>query len=414
MILRRWCSAVLFNIVVALPATAAVVHAPDFVVETVATELHDPTCMAFAPDGRLFVTERHGTLRVIENGLPADPPFATIAVYSESENGLLSVAIDPDFETNHYVYVFATISNSEQQVLRLRDDNGVGVEQTIIKQHLPTIGNFHSGGGLKFGPDGKLYFSVGDNQNPDLAQDMNSLAGKVCRINKDGATPADNPFHTGTGAPRSIYALGFRSPFRFCFAPDGRLFVMDVGSNGDQRQEEINLVHAGDNCGWPTAEGPPGPAPIAGLVYPIYAYHDKGASPVGGVYYTGDQYPAQYQGNLFHIDYIADAIFRVELNGDSVVSHTMFVKGEDGMLDLTQGPDGSLYYCELVGGKIRRVRSTAASGTTGGSTTSEDMMEDDGNSGPRSPCGAGAELAFFAVGLTLSAVSARSRRRMVR
>lgn len=386
-----------FALSLTAPASAQTVLEPDFEVSVFATGLTEPVAIACAPDGRMFVAERHGTIRIVQDGALQPEPFAELVVFSEAENGLLGLALDPDFQNSPYVYAFATRTPDEQEILRFREEQGSAVEEVVIRDRLPTRGVFHSGGGLKFGPDGKLYFSIGDTQEPELAQDMNSLAGKICRINPDGGVPADNPFQTPTGSPRSIYALGFRNPFRFTFASDGRMFVLDVGSDGAGRREEINLVRAGDNCGWPIAEGGPEFLPLPDLTYPIYTYHEKGAAPTGVVYYDGGQFPAEFDGNLFHVDFVLNRVYRVKLDGDRVVEHTTFVEGSGGVLDLAIGPDGALYYCELYTGRVIRIASLRGPETVAGETTDGDSRA------PPSLCGFGAQLlAFpaFALGLT--------------
>lgn len=350
-------------------AVAAEALEAGFVVETYARGLALPTALESLPDGRLIVGEKDGAIWVIIDSVVQQPPFARLQPYTLSECGLIGLAVDPAFSTNHYVYVFVTVSAEEQQIIRFTESGGVGTRQTVIRDHLPTRGVNHNGGGLDFGPDGKLYFSIGDNAVPDNAQDFSTLAGKICRINADGSTPGDNPFRTPTNEPRAIFALGFRNPYRFCFAPDGRLFVLDVGSNGPQRREEINIVSAGDNGGWPLVEG----APQAGqdFLAPIYTYQDEGSAPVGALVYTSTAFPTTYYGNLFHLDYQLNRLYRTVLDGDRVVSHTTFVQGEAGPVDLAQGTDGALYYCELFGGQIKRVRyapedPNASDGTAGG------------------------------------------------
>jgi glucose/arabinose dehydrogenase len=191
------------------------------------------------------------------------------------------MTLDPNFSENHYVYVFATTSIDEQRIVRLTEVDGVGTDLTVIRDNLPTTGQVHNGGSLRFGPDGFLYFGIGDTGTPELSRQMHTYAGKICRIAADGSTPDDNPFATPTGTPRAVYALGFRNPFRACFAPDGRLFVMDVGSNGDARREEINLITAGANYGWPDVEGIGDPADFPEYTNPVLAYHDEGSSIAG-------------------------------------------------------------------------------------------------------------------------------------
>jgi len=338
-----------------LVARAATVLEPGFTVFPVVGGLDQPTALAFAPDGRLFVAEKGGTIRVVKDGVLAVRPFAELEVWSFFESGLLGLTLDPDFATNGYVYAFATVAADEQHILRLRDDNGVGVDLTVIKSHIPSQGTFHNGGCLRVGPDNLLYFSVGDNGTRENAQDITTLSGKINRIRLDGSTPESNPFTTINGSPRTVFALGFRNPFRFCIAPDGRLFVMDVGSDNRERREELNVIRAGDNAGWPVVEGIADP-PVAGFVQPAFAYHDQGASPTGVVFYDAPTgFPLEYYGNLFHLDYTLNRLFRVRLDGDRVTNHDLFLQGEGAPVDLALAPDGSLVYCELIGGRIMRI-----------------------------------------------------------
>lgn len=407
----RWTLAALALCPPAAADSAA--ESAGFVISTYATGLSEPVAMEFAPDGRLFVAELGGTIRTIHDGTVSWMPFAHVEVFHENENGLLGLALDPDFASNGYVYVFATISRSEQQIIRFTDAGGLGVERTVIRDRLPTRGEFHSGGGLKVGPDRKLYFSIGDNLVADNAQDLSTLAGKVCRINLDGSTPDDNPFVTPTGQPRAIFALGLRNPFRFCFAPDGRMFAMDVGSDGEGRREEINLIVAGGNYGWPLLEGrQPEPADPA-FIDPIHDYHEGGAAPVGAVYYTGQQFPAEYVGNLFHLEYVLNRLYRAVLEGDRVVRHEVFYEGEGGPVDLTQGPDGALYYSELQSGRIRRI--SYPSNDRGLPPSDAGVVAGDSTGGVElSPaagaCGIGTFPALGFVSLALAAGRRRARR----
>lgn len=413
MLRRKPVTAVAFPLFALSFATAQdVVHEPGFSISTYATGLNQPVAMEFAPDGRLFVAELEGTVREIDaQGLLVDRIVAQVEVYHENENGLLGIALDPDFASNGYIYVFATIDTKEQQILRFTEPGkrtDSANTPVIIRDHLPTRGEFHSGGGLKVGPDKKLYFSIGDNLIPENAQDMNTLAGKICRVNLDGSTPDDNPFTTSTGAPRAIFALGFRNPFRFCFAPDGRMFALDVGSDGDGRREEINLVESGRNYGWPQVEGSQGLIRNDAYTDPIFSYHDGGAAPVGAVYYAGDQFPANYQGDLFHLEYVLGRLYRTVLDGNKVVSHTTFLETEGGPVDLVQGPDGALYLCELYSGEIKRIASTANS-SGGGAVVAGETVEDDAvqnQTMSASPCGFGA-----AFGLTLATLGMMARRK---
>lgn len=330
---------------------------PGFEVTTYATGLVEPTSIAFAPDGTLFVAERGGKLRIVRNGALLADPAAQLEVFTSGEGGLLGLAVDPDFAESGDLFAFASVSAVEQQVLRLRIEDDRAVEISVLRGNLPTAGGNHNGGAIDVGPDGMIYFAIGDTGTPELSQEVTSLAGKVARIDRDGTTPEDNPFSTPTGTPRAAWATGFRNPFRMCFAPDGRLFVADVGSSDDRRREEINLVQPGSDHGWPLAEGKASDLESLSPAYldPLLAYADEGASVSGCAVYTGAVFPEEYRGDLFHLDFTSHGLFRVVLDGDTVVSHTLFAPAANGPVDLIQGPDGALYWVELFSGEVRRL-----------------------------------------------------------
>ena len=184
--------------------------------------------MQFAPDGRLFVCEQGGRLRVIKNGALLPTPFLTLTVSSSGERGLLGVAFDPAFASNQFIYVYYTATSpacaqSHQPLHGQRRRRVVpGSEVVILELDNLSSATNHNGGALAFGPDGKLYAAVGENANGANAQSMNNLLGKMLRINPDGSIPTDNPFFTtAAGNNRAIWALGLRNPFTFAFNPDG-------------------------------------------------------------------------------------------------------------------------------------------------------------------------------------------------
>ena len=201
--------------------------------------------MAFAPDGRLFVAQQGGALRVIKNGSLLATPFLTVTVNSSGERGLLGVAFDPDFPINQYVYVYytATTPAIHNRVSRFTANGDVVVPGSeVVILDLPNLSaTNHNGGAIHFGPDGKLYVAVGENAVPSNSQTLANPLGKLLRINRDGSIPTDNPFYGSTsGINRSIWALGLRNPFTFAFqSSTGRLFINDVGAGyvgGDQRR----------------------------------------------------------------------------------------------------------------------------------------------------------------------------------
>ena len=216
--------------------------------------------MAFAPDGRLFVAEQGGRLRVIKNGALLPTEFLSVTTTSSGERGLLGIAFDPNFASNHFVYVYytatsPTVHNRVSRFIANGDVAVPGSESVILELNPLSDATNHNGGAIHFGLDGKLYIGVGENANGANAQTLSNLLGKMLRINPDGSIPSDNPFFTtASGDNRAIWALGLRNPFTFAIEPTtGRLFINDVGENS---QEEINDGIAGSNYGWPATEGP--------------------------------------------------------------------------------------------------------------------------------------------------------------
>jgi glucose/arabinose dehydrogenase len=238
-----------------LPTSArATVLDPNFVESdwVIANELYASTALAWAPDGsnRLFVARQNGQILIIKNGQLLATPFATVApILYVGECGLLGITFDQDFLTNHFVYVFATVSTSEQQIIRYTASGDTGLEKKTIVAGLPTRGVNHDGGALGVGPDGQLYWAIGDNGGGlGTGPDLTSLGSKVGRANTDGSPPADNPFHDGSGGPRDfIWARGMRNPFTLAFQPTTGLLWLDVV--GDS-YEQIFIVRKGDHGGY--------------------------------------------------------------------------------------------------------------------------------------------------------------------
>ncbi|HEX8911731.1 MAG TPA: NPCBM/NEW2 domain-containing protein [Humisphaera sp.] len=321
----------------------------------VGTGLTSPTAMQFAPDGRVFVTEQGGSVRVIKDGQLLPTPFVTVNADSTGERGLLGVTVDPDFATNHYLYVYYTSAAGEShnvvgRFVAAGDTAPAASEVQILS--LPPVGGgtWHMGGSMKFGADGKLYVAVGDYQVPANAGSLDNPAGKILRINADGSIPADNPFYARTtGVNRAIYAMGMRNPFTIAVNPtNGMFFYNEVGQSG---YEEVNLGAPGANYGWPGSEGP---TSIAGFTPPIYSYpHTEGICVIGGAFYDGvpQVFPAQYQGKYFFGDFGAGwvrtldpATKQVATFATGLVFPTGFATGSDGTLwYLSRGaPSGGL------------------------------------------------------------------------
>lgn len=343
-----------------LPATAAVLLAlaapptrnaelPDgFVEEKVVQGITGAVAMAIAPDGRIFVCEQTGALRVVRNGVLLPEPFVTLDVDSYWERGLIGVTLDPRFPEQPFIYVHSIPAKPfpHHRISRFTANGDVAEagsekilfetdDQRKVKSPVPAG---HQGGALRFGPDGKLYFGLGDQRTGEPAQALDSVLGKMLRINPDGTIPDDNPFIARTqGVCRAIWALGLRNPFAFAFHPiTGRMFINDVG---ESTWEEIDEGVAGSNYGWPRSEGPTNDPAFRA---PIHAYgRGVGRSITGGVFYTADQFPPPFRDKYFFADFEAHWI-RV-LDPSDPKSVTPFARNLTRPVDLAVGPDGCLY-----------------------------------------------------------------------
>ncbi len=333
------------------------------------TGLANASAFAQAPDGRLFVAEQAGTLRVVKNGALLATPFVSIAVDSNGERGLIGVALSPSFATDGFVYVYATrtaggVHNRISRFTAAGDVAAVGSETTLVDLPPLSTATNHNGGGMRFGPDGKLYVGVGENANPPLAQDLSSPLGKLLRFNADGTIPNDNPFYaTQAGLARAVWAYGLRNPFTFAFQPtSGRLHINDVGQN---TWEEIDVGVAGANYGWPSSEGPDNLT--AAFQAPLFTYKHSAANPPGsgpGGFFTGfaiaggafypaaGAYPAGYRDQYYFADYVSQWVGRLDLvNGDAYA----FAKLSGAPVDMLVGNDGALYV--LTRGNVTRISS---------------------------------------------------------
>ena len=352
----------------------------NFTETQIANGLSNPTAMAFAPDGRIFVCQQGGQLRVIKNGALLATPFVALTVDSNGERGLLGVAFDPNFATNQFVYVYYTSPTPavHNRVSRFTasganpDVAAAGSEVVIFDLNNLSGATNHNGGAIHFGPDGKLYIAVGENANPANAQTIGNLLGKVLRINSDGTIPGDNPttFPGIAGSPsannRAIWSVGLRNPYTFTFQPgSGRMFINDVGQSAF---EEINDGIAGSNYGWSTCEGACAP-PNANFRDPLFQY-GHGTSPTTGCAITGGafynpalvNFPSDYVGKYFYAEFCSGWIRRF----DPVTrTASAFATGIANPVDLVVTADGSLYYLARGAGAVFRVRFNGPTGAFG-------------------------------------------------
>ena len=312
----------------------------------VAGGISNPTVMSFAPDGRIFVAQQNGQLRVIKNGSLLSQPFLTLSVSSSGERGLLGLAFDPGFNSNHYIYVYYTVSTGAYNRISRFTANGdvvvAGSEQVILNLDPLSNATNHNGGTMMFGPDGKLYVGIGENANGPNSQSTGTYHGKLLRINPDGSVPPGNPFASGGAQEQRIWAYGLRNPFTIAFQPGtGRLFVNDVGAS---ESEEINdATSGGKNFGWPQQEG----YGDNSFSNPLYAYdHGSGCAITGGTFFnpSATNYPSSYIGKYFFLDYCGNWIDMLSLSGGSA-SRANFARNIAGSpVSLTTGTDGNLYF----------------------------------------------------------------------
>ncbi|WP_375773352.1 PQQ-dependent sugar dehydrogenase [Archangium gephyra] len=373
--------------------------------------LEVPTAFVPLPDGRFFITEKAGVVRVYENGALLPTPVLDIRdrVNAAHDRGLLSLAVDPEFAANGFIYLLYTYDDDawddlEPKVGRLARYTVVGntalpTSEVILlgtqvapscndlpagTDCIPSDSPSHSIGHLEFAPDGTLFVTLGDgahfvdvNDDALRAQDLDSLAGKLLRITRLGEGLPTNPFWTGEArANRSkVFSYGLRNPYRFHLRPGtGRPYLGDVGWN---QYEELNVATAGANFGWPCYEGPEpqagyAPKPVCQALYargpsavkqPLYFWsHDNGsACSTAGFFYTGQDYPSSYWGTYFFGDYAQNWLRTLRVDEDDHLipdSVTLFDSETHGPAAIGPGPGGDLYYVAIADGQVRRVRYT--------------------------------------------------------
>lgn len=339
---------------------------------------------------RIFITEKAGAIKVYD---PDTGSVATLinlpTVTADGERGLVGIEVDPQYwdvgqPGYHTIYVAYTGADNYDRLskLTLNDSFEVVGEPVELLKSTELGNNFHHGGELQFDPAGEhLYWAVGDNTESANAQDLSNIHGKILRLNRDGTAPEDNPFVGHPGAVEQIYAIGLRNPFRFTFTPDGQLLVGDVG---ESNWEELNVVTAGANYGWPAAEGFCTSGDCA-YVDPIYAYrHSTPPANAGSitsvVVYTGSTFPEEYQNKVFIADYSVGWIKELTFDSEftSLISERMFDNQAGTTVKLDQGPDGNLYQLNIYPGTLYVIRPSGGNrGPTAVLTASETYTAED-------------------------------------
>lgn len=332
--------------------------------------ISNPTAMAFAPDGRIFVAQQAGSLRVIKAGVLLPTPFITLTVNSTGERGLIGIALDPNFSSNNFVYLYYTVPGSpaHNRISRFTangDVAGTGTEVILLELDPLSGATNHNGGAMHFGKDGKLYVAVGENANSTQAQNLDTYHGKLLRINNDGSVPGGNPFTTGSEQRKRVWAYGLRNPYTFSIHPvTGRILVNDVGQN---TWEEINdATDAGKNFGWPTTEGFFNATTYPAFSNPIYSYkHGSGdglgCAITGGTFFhpSNTNYPEEFYDRYFFQDLCNSWINNIVPSAASPGKNSFATGIPGNSLSLTTGIDGNLYFLSRTAGALYKITYNA-------------------------------------------------------
>jgi glucose/arabinose dehydrogenase len=306
-------------------------HKETMRVRVVATNLEVPWALAFlpaspagGPDGQMLVTERPGRVRIVSNGNVSEP-IAEIRVHAVSEGGLHGIAVDPDFNSNNFVYLYYTYAdtgnNTLNRVVRYIFENNNLREDKIIVDRIPGAPN-HNGGRIKFGPDGFLYITTGDAQEPTLSQDRNSLAGKILRVTRNGDPAPNNPFGT------LVYSYGHRNSQGIAWDNHARLWATEHGRSPGGL-DELNIIERSKNYGWPIIQGD---ETQGGMEAPIINSGSDTWAPAGAAFINGSIFFAGLRGQ---------ALYEYKINEQRLIEH---FKNQYGRLrDVVLGPDNMLY-----------------------------------------------------------------------
>lgn len=343
-----------------------------FTRETAAQGLTAPTAFVFTLDG-ILVTQKDGVIQVVQdNGTLRAQPYATLNVSTESERGLVGIALHPKYATQPYVYVYYTTGPGAlnysgtpvNRVSRFRTLNGFGTNEEIILDNIPSPTGEHNGGDLQFGFDGKLYVTVGDGDmyGGMQAQGLQNLAGKILRLNPNGTIPSDNPFVHKHKPRHEIYAYGFRNPFRLTLrAKTQSYFVADVGWG---EWEEVDVLQPGGNYGWPQFEGPcpidthcdPTQTDFGKTIPPTYYYDSSTTNPtsiIGGAFAEGSAYPKPYAGAYFFGDFNG-WVKVAKFNKHNRVKQVLDFDTGIVPVQFRLGPDKNIHVLDFVGGSLYR------------------------------------------------------------
>jgi len=314
-------------------------------VKLVADNLYVPWSIVFTDPDRILITERNGKLRIIQDGILSEKPLKVFEeVSSNGEEGLMGLALDPDYKDNKFIYLSYAYGGSDKmsvKVVRYKDEGDRLSDEKTIMDGLPAE-RYHAGCRLRFGPDGKLYITTGDAGERKLAQDINTLYGKILRINPDGTIPADNPFPDSP-----VWSYGHRNPQGIDWYPGTDILYSTEhgpsGFDGPGGGDEVNIIVKGGNYGWPVVSHKESKE---GMISPVLEF-TPAIAPASGMFYRSDTIP-QFKNNYFFGCLRGSGIIRVEIDKNDpsrIISNEMLAEVNFGRIrDITQGPDGAIYF----------------------------------------------------------------------
>jgi len=311
-------------------------------VEVVASRLQAPWSVVFTPDGRMFFSERPGWVRVMVGGQVLSQPALRLAdVVVGVKMGLLGMTVHPGFATNHWFYLAYNYTNDagafRLRVMRYEEKNNRLTQPLTLIENIPAYLN-HTGCRLRFGPEGLLYITTGDANNPPSAQSLGDLSGKILRLNPDGTIPPDNPFVNRPGARPEIWSYGHRNSQGLDFQPGtGLLFAAE---HGPDHGDEVNLVVKGENYGWPVIDH----RRTNSLMHSPWQEYTPAVAPAALMFYRGDAFP-ELKGNILVGCLRGEGILRIQLDGTNAVSGERWLHYQFGRIrDVVEGPDGYIYF----------------------------------------------------------------------
>jgi glucose/arabinose dehydrogenase len=320
-----------------------------FAVEEIVDGLESPWSMAFIPDGRIFVVERPGRIRIVEDGAMRPEPLAGVPeVFYAGQGGLLDIELHPDFAENRLLYLAYSVASDEGQATRVTRYTLEG--DALMNEEIVFPGFFvdddrhkHFGSRIVFGADGMLYVTLGERGQKERAQDLDALLGKTLRLTDAGGIPPNNPFVDTSGARPEIFTYGNRNSQGLAVQPGTGLLVAtehgpswtDAPGGGD----EVNIYEAGNNYGWPVIHHR---ETREGMVAPLLEY-TPAIAPAGACFYTGDVFP-EWRGSFFFVNLVGEKVVRVAFDGPTVLGQEFLLEGTFGRLrDVEEGPRGHLY-----------------------------------------------------------------------